>query len=183
MTSEPKMEFPQLAAVLRYAAAAQRYDGDAKQDAPRTNFTRLMFFANHVQGLPAGVYSYDTAGDCLRTVREGEHALELQRRYFLENYNLEQAAVVFAVVGRIERMLQVFGNRGARILNAEVGLVAQHIYMAATAVGVGCGAVLGFDNIALNGLLGLDGTDQTSLLLLLVGPQRKQHGRFEYQLI
>jgi SagB-type dehydrogenase family enzyme len=183
MTSEPKLEFPQLAAILRYAATAQRYDGDAKQDAPQTNFTRLMFFANHVQGLPAGVYSYDAAGDCLRTVREGEHALELQRRYFLENYNLEQAAVVFAVVGRLERMLQVFGNRGARILNAEVGLVAQHIYMATTAVSVGCGAVLGFDNIALNGLLGLDGTDQTSLLLLLVGPQRKQHGRFAYQLI
>jgi hypothetical protein len=55
--------------------------------------------------------------------------------------------------------------------------------MATTAVSVGCGAVLGFDNIALNGLLGLDGTDQTSLLLLLVGPQRKQHGRFAYQLI
>lgn len=183
MTSEPKMEFPRLAAILRYAATAQRYESDVKQDAPQTNFTRLMFFANHVQDLPAGVYSYDGAGDRLRTVREGGQELELQRRYFLENYNLEQAAVVFAIVGRLERMLRVFGNRGARILSAEVGLVAQHIYMATTAVNVGCGAVLGFDNIALNGLLGLEGTDQTSLLLLLVGPQRKQHGRFEYQLI
>jgi SagB-type dehydrogenase family enzyme len=183
MSGEPGLDLPQLAAMLRYATSAQSYAGDARQAAPQARFTRLLFFANHVNGLPAGVYSYDPDGDCLRVLGEGQYGHELQRRYFLENYNMEQAAVVFAVVGRIEAMLEVFGNRGARIMNAEVGLVAQHLYMAAAALGVGCGAVLGFDNIALNRPLGLEGSDQTSLLLLLVGSQRAGQGFFDYRLI
>lgn len=183
MASHPPLQLPQLAALLRYAAAGQSYDCDVRSGDPAARLTRVTFFANHVRGLPAGAYSYDAAGGCLRCVGEGEYGVELQRRFFLENYNMEQAAVVFALVGRVEAAIRVFGNRGVRILNAEVGLVAQHVYMAAAALGVGCGAVLGFDNVAVNRLLGLGGSGQTSLLLLPVGPHRGGHGRFDFRLI
>lgn len=183
MTSHPQMEYRQVATMLRYATAAQGYLSDIKSDSMQPRFTRLMLFANHLDDVPAGIYAHDADHDCLRTVRDGDASFELQRRYFLENYNLEQAACVVAIVGRVEGMLKVYGNRGLRILNAEVGLVAQSLYMATAAMSVGCGAILGFDNVALNRLLGLEGSDQTSLLLLLIGPQRAEQGRFDYRLV
>ena len=183
MTSHPRMENRQVATMLRYATSAQGYHSDIKIDSTQPRFTRVMLFANHLNDVPAGIYSHDADNDCLRTVREGDASIELQRRYFLENYNLEQAACVVAIVGRVEGMLKVYGNRGLRILNAEVGLVAQSLYMATAAMSVGCGAILGFDNIALNRLLGLEGSDQTSLLLLLIGPQREEQGRFDYRIV
>jgi SagB-type dehydrogenase family enzyme len=183
MTSHPALEFEKLAALLRFTAAARSYPSDVKGDAPATRLTRLMLFANHVEGVPAGVYAYDESGDCLQTIREVDLSSVLQRMYFLHNYNLEQAACLVAIVGDQERMLEVFGNRGLRIQNAEVGLTAQNIYMAAAAMDIGCGAILGYENITINQFLGLEGTGQTALLLLLIGPQRSGYGRFDYRLL
>lgn len=183
MVSWPELEFEKLAALLRYVGDQMDYVCDVKRETPATRFTRLMLLVNHVQGVPNGVYSYNPAQDCLETVREENVSVELQRRYFLPNYNLEQASLVFAIVGSVERMLQTFGNRGVRILNAEVGQMAQHIYLATAALSIGCGAALGFDNIALDRLLGLEATDQNSLLILLAGQQRQEQGSFDYRLI
>jgi SagB-type dehydrogenase family enzyme len=183
MTSHPPLELEKVASVARYVTGQQDYVCDIRRGARRTRFTRLMLFVNHVQGVPPGVYSYDPEEDCLWTVREEVVSVELQRRYFLPNYNLEQASLVFAIVGSTERMLKTFGNRGLRILHAEVGQVAQHIYLSTAALSIGCGAVLGFDNIALNRLLGLEGTDQNSLLILLAGRQRNERGSFDYRLV
>ena len=91
--------------------------------------------------------------------------------YFLQNYNLEQSALVIAVVGNLETMFTTFGNRGLRVLNGAVGMAAQRAYLAAASLSIGCGAILGFSNRALNGILALEGSDETALLLLLVGHQ------------
>ncbi|HEY0546565.1 MAG TPA: SagB family peptide dehydrogenase [Pyrinomonadaceae bacterium] len=183
MTSQPALEFEKLATLLRFAAASGNYSSDVKAQSPETRFTRLMLFANHVAGVPAGIYAYDESEDCLQTLREVDLSIVLQRMYFLHNYNLEQAACLLAIVGETERMLHTFGNRGLRIRNAEAGLIAQNIYMASAAMSLGCGAILGFENIAINQFLGLEGTGQTTLLLLLVGPQRDGYGRFDYRLL
>lgn len=183
MTSHPDLELEKLAALLRFATATKNYSCDVKGDARGTHFTRLMLFANHVAGVPAGVYAYDQSEDCLQTIREVDLSVVLQHMYFLKNYNLEQAACLVAIVADSEQLLQVFGNRGLRIRNAEAGLVAQNIYMAAAAMSVGCGAILGYENIAINQFLGLEETGQTALLLLLIGPQRGGYGRFDYRLL
>jgi SagB-type dehydrogenase family enzyme len=183
MSSHPALSIQSLAGVLHFVAGGQNYHSDVKRESESGNFTRIMLFVNHVEGLPPGVYSYDPVEDCLLPEREGGVSLQLQQSYFLDNYNMDQAAAVFAVVGSLERALEVFGNRGLRILNAEVGMVAQRIYMAASALSLGCGAVLGFDNIVINQLLDIEGSDQTSLLLILLGNERAGAGTFNYQLI
>lgn len=182
MTAQPAMSLPHLATALWFAASGQDHACDLKPADSGMRWTRLMLIVNHVQGVPAGAYAYDAAQHCLKLAREGDFALALQQSYFLDNYNLEQAAAVVAIVGDPANMFETFGNRGLRLMNAEVGFVAQFFYMAA-AMSHGCGALLGFDNVAINGLLGLAGTSQTSLLLVAIGCERAAAGDFDFKLV
>jgi SagB-type dehydrogenase family enzyme len=181
-TSSPALSLRQLATVLAFGAQARHYRTDLKLDDGTPALTRLMVFVNHVEGLGPGAYSYDARSHCLSTIREDDLCLFLQHNYFLRNYNLQQCAAVITVVGHVEAVLRAFGNRGYRVLNFEVGIVAQSIYLAASGMSIGCGAVLGFDNLNLDKVLGLDGIDYRSLLFLLVGHQNSNPLNYEFRL-
>jgi SagB-type dehydrogenase family enzyme len=162
----------ELAAVLASAASLRDHPCDYKPDTDPRGCTGLLVAANRVQGVPAGVYAYDDARHGLEVIARRPVAQLLQRSYLLQNYNLDQAAAVLAIEGRPERMLEIFGDRGYRILNAEVGVLAEAVYLAAASLGIGCGAVLGLDFLSMNELFGLDGTDRRTLLFLLLGHER-----------
>src|SRR5690606_25268794 len=138
----------------------------------------LMVFANHVQGLERGTYLYDAACHALDVVRQEDVSTFLQSRYFLQNYNLSETAAVIAIAGNPEKMLSLFGNRGYRILNAEVGYLTHSLYMAATAISIGCGAALGFDNIAMDEKLNLEGDGWRTIIYIMVGPERPLQAAF-----
>ena len=178
-TSAPPLPLDELGTLLAAGATAGAAGTDIKPDGAR--LTRLFVLANRVDGLPPGGYAHDPDGHrLLRVLDETEQPMGelLQRHYLLTNYNTEQAAAVIVITGRVEPMLAGYGNRGYRMLNSEVGAVAQAGYLAAAALGVGCGAVLGLDNIAIDALLGI-GTvppppDETAPLL---AEGRLQSGR------
>jgi SagB-type dehydrogenase family enzyme len=150
-----------------------------------SGLTRIAVVANRVDGVTAGCYRYrpGTSGGQLDLTRAGSFGAVLQRNYLLVNYNLEQVGAVLAVVGRPDRAIEAFGARGYRVLNAEVGAVAQGVYLAAAEAGYGCGAVLGLENLAMNELLGLAGTDERTLLFLLIGHERAAVAEFEAPLV
>jgi SagB-type dehydrogenase family enzyme len=183
MVSQRPLEQEQLSTLLRSVTYGQDYNSDVRASAPADSGTRLALLVNHVQEIPPGIYNYDASHNDLRAVRSGEFFTELQEKYFLQNYNLEQPAAVIAIVGSFARSLEVFGNRGIRILNAQAGVIAQHVYLAAASLGLGCGAILGFRNVEVNQLYGLAGSDQTALLLLLVGTERSIQGSFDFSLL
>ncbi|HEX8772730.1 MAG TPA: SagB family peptide dehydrogenase [Pyrinomonadaceae bacterium] len=183
MLSHRPLEQEQLSTLLRSVVYGEDYNSDVKASEATDGCTRLALMVNHVRDVPSGVYDYDASGNALRAVRQGEFFTELQQKYSLQNYNLEQPAAVIAVIGSFARSLAVFGNRGIRILNAQAGVVAQQIYLATASLGLGCGAILGFKNIEVNQLYGLADSDQTALLLLLVGAERSIQGDFDYSLL
>ncbi|MFF3256831.1 SagB family peptide dehydrogenase [Actinacidiphila glaucinigra] len=170
----------ELATVLAGTVSAQRYTADAvPEDAALTG---LYVLANRVAGLPAGSYRYDAGGKRLQVVRQGPIAGTLQRSYYLSNYNLEQVGAVLAISGRWRSTLEAFGSRGYRVLNAEVGALSQTAYTVAAALGVGCGVVLGFDNIAIDEAVGLDGGDERTFLFVLLGHERTDRADYDYRL-
>nr|WP_063741046.1 SagB family peptide dehydrogenase [Streptomyces sp. SID8377] len=170
----------ELATVLAGTASAQRYTADAvPEDA---GLTGLYVLANRVAGLPAGSYRYDAGGRRLQVVRQEPIAGTLQRSYYLSNYNLEQVGAVLAISGRWRSTLEAFGSRGYRVLNAEVGALSQTAYTVAAALGVGCGVVLGFDNIAIDEAVGLDGGDERTFLFVLLGHERTDRADYDYRL-
>lgn len=177
--AQPPLDLAELGTVLAGAATAQHYDTDIKPaDAP---LTRIFVLANRVTGLEPGSYAYERGGHRLHPVEQRD--LDLQRAYYLTNYNLNQVAAVLAISARLESALDVYGSRGYRLLNAEVGAVAQTAYLAASAAGIGCGAVLGFDNIAIDEIVGLDRADERTFLFLLLGHERTDPADFDYRLV
>jgi nitroreductase len=106
----------------------------------------------------------------------------LQPTYFLENYNLEEAGAIIVPSLRADALYDSVGDRGYRLANAVIGAVAQAVYLSAAGLGLGCGAALGFDNPAYVEELGLDGTGEAPLLILMVGRERERAADFRYEI-
>ncbi|KOT87449.1 nitroreductase [Streptomyces rimosus subsp. pseudoverticillatus] len=144
-------------------------------DGQGLGLVKFHVFVNHVEDVEPGIYEYVPGTGELALVKAGSYGTFLQRNYFLNNYNLEQAGAVVVPVVRGNEVIDAVGPRGYRLVNALVGSVAQAVYTASSGIGVGCGAALGFDNISYMEELGLEDSHEQPLLILMVGHER---GRF-----
>ncbi|MFE0011692.1 nitroreductase family protein, partial [Streptomyces erythrochromogenes] len=170
----------QLAAALADCAAT-RYGTEAERPGG-PSLTSLYAFVNHVEGIAPGAYAYDPAAHTLRPVTAGPPGPFLQRNYFLSNYNLEQAGAVLVPTVRTTAVLDRVGDRGYRLVGGTVGAVAQTFYTTAAAFGLGAGVALGFDNISYIEELGLTGTDEAPLLIMLLGHERPRPADFRHEI-
>lgn len=168
----------QLAACLAAAVAGAGLGGDTGD----VRLAKLYAFVNHVEGLAPGSYEYDPGTHSLRRVREGKPGEFLQKNYFLANYNLEQAGAVLVPTVRTNAVLDSVGDRGYRLVNATIGAVSQAVYTAASALELGCGVALGFDNISYIEELGLDETGEAPLLIMMIGNERPAPADFRYEI-
>ncbi|SCL19406.1 SagB-type dehydrogenase domain-containing protein [Micromonospora pallida] len=181
----PELTAAELGTTLAFAAAGGHHPADVKGPDGGPALTRLWVFANHVDGLDTGSYAYCGRQHALLPAGpepEGGMSAFLQQQYFLTNYTMSQVGAVLAISGRPDAVLDVFGPRGYRVLNAEIGTIAQRAYLSATAQRLGCGAVLGFDNVAMNTALGLDDTDERTVLFLLLGRHPEATADLAYRL-
>ncbi|MFF3426044.1 SagB family peptide dehydrogenase [Streptomyces sp. NPDC002602] len=169
-----------LAAVLADCAAATV--GSEAEGPDGARLTALYVFVNHVEGVEPGAYAYDPDGHALRLVVPGPPGPFLQRNYFLSNYNLEQAGAVLVPTVRTAAVLDAVGDRGYRLVGATVGAVAQTFYTSAAAHDLGAGVALGFDNISYAEELGLTGTDEAALLIMLLGHERPRPADFRHEI-
>lgn len=162
----------ELATMLASAAAAAQAPTDLAPADPATALTGLMVFVNHVRGIAPGIYRYDAATHQLLLITPGDSTAFQQRTYFLQNYNLAEVGALIVLTGRLNPALHAYGNRGLRMLNMEIGAMVQTLYLAGTALGLGCGAALGFDNAKVTAELQLDRDDERAMLWLMVGRER-----------
>ncbi|GAA0907344.1 SagB family peptide dehydrogenase [Virgisporangium aurantiacum] len=179
----------ELGAVLRAGTLGARLVSDVKHPDGTPELTRLAVFANHVDGVAPDVYDYSVATNTLTPLGVGVSTSFLQRTYFLNNYNMEQVAAVVTVLARPHAVLAATGQRGYRVLNAEVGAAAQAMYLAAAAIGIGCGAALGFDNVSYVEHIDSqndpdrDGDNQEwPLLIIMLGHERRNAPDFHFRL-
>ncbi|UED87397.1 nitroreductase family protein [Streptomyces profundus] len=171
-----------LSACLAAALAGSRLGGDAA-DAGADGLVKLYAFVNHVDGVAPGVYAYTPGEDAeLRQVTDEPPGPFLQKNYFLANYNLERAGAVLVPTVRTHAVLDAVGDRGYRLVNALIGGVAQATYTAASALDVGCGVALGFDNISYRERLDLLDTDEAPLLIMMLGHERPDPSDFRFEI-
>lgn len=83
---------------------------------------------------------------------------------------------------RTAAVLDAVGDRGYRLVGAAVGAVAQTFYTSAAAHDLGAGVALGFDNISYAEELGLTGTDEAALLIMLLGHERPRPADFRHEI-
>ncbi|WP_407111818.1 nitroreductase family protein (plasmid) [Streptomyces sp. DSM 116494] len=169
-----------LSAVLA-ACAGTRLAGDTDPSGD-IRLARLYVFVNHVEGVGPGAYVYDPGRGDLRLVAEGRQGTFLQRNYFLANYNLEQAGAVLVPTVRTTAVLDALGDRGYRLAVGTAGAVSQSFYLAASALELGAGVALGFDNVSFVERLGLSAGDEAPLLIMALGHERPGPADFRHDI-
>jgi len=172
----------QLAAVLAATAAGGALDCDISRPGRGLELAKVYAFVNHVDGVEPGAYEFDPAANELILRKPGKPGPFLQANYFLANYNLQQASAVVVPAVRATAVLDALGAPGYRLVNAVIGAAAQAAYTACAAIGLGCGAALGFDNVSYIEELGLAETGEVPLLVLMVGNERPDAASFRYEL-
>ncbi|ONI75208.1 hypothetical protein ALI144C_41455 [Actinosynnema sp. ALI-1.44] len=117
----------------------------------------IYAIARDVAGVPAGVHRYDRSAGTLSALRLGDPTRAL-RSVLVQPEFATRAAVVLAVVARLDVTLAKYPIRHYRTVHVDAGILAQNLYLVAASAGIACCAVAGFDDAAVTELLGLDET-------------------------
>jgi len=126
----------------------------------------LTVAARRVEGLPAGLYHFDPLDDVVECVRDGPVAIAATTPFADIAAGAAAVVIVSAVFWRSRFK---YGLRAYRFTLLEAGHAAQNVLLAATAFGLGSIVLGGFYDGRVDGLLGLDGVNESSLVLVCVG--------------
>jgi SagB-type dehydrogenase family enzyme len=127
--------------------------------------------ALRVDGVPAGIHRYMPDAHELVTVRTDPDgnlpAAIVAAAYGQEFVGNAAAVIVWAAVP--ERTEWKYGYLAPRMIAMEAGHACQNLYLACETIGAGACAMLGYDQVRLDTLLGVDGENEFAIYLAPVG--------------
>ncbi len=153
------------------AAATSITSGDGRRTAPSAGALypiETYVAVDRVSGLDAGLYHVDVRGQSLERVRAGSVAGDLLVAGLGQEF-LRQAPVVLVLTGVFQRTRWKYRQRHYRYVCWEGGHIAQNVYLAAEAAGLGACMVGSFLDGSLNSLLRVDGREEAAFGLIAVG--------------
>ena len=130
---------------------------------------------NRVRHLPSGIYWLHVEDFALELKKEGDFSTRVARAA-LDQDVARSAAVVFLWVAVIPRSSQKYRQRAYRYIYLDCGHIAQNLYLASTAMNLGCCAIAAFFDEEMNRLVGVDGTEATTLYLATIGRKGQTEG-------
>jgi SagB-type dehydrogenase family enzyme len=122
-----------------------------------------------VESVNPGIYHYDSVSHELVLLRDGDFREWLREVVFFQ-LEFSDAAVALILTGAVGRLRAKYGLRGYRFALLDAGHVSENIYLLATALELQVSATAGFIDDDVDAALGIDGLEDASLLVLLVGP-------------
>jgi SagB-type dehydrogenase family enzyme len=123
---------------------------------------------NRVEGLEPGIYFFDVVEFSLSSRRMGDFSGPIAQAALNQDM-ARTAAVVFVWVAVIQRSRQKYRQRAYRYIYLDCGHIAQNLYLAATALDLGCCGVAAIFDDEVNDLVGVDGQEETAIYLAMVG--------------
>jgi SagB-type dehydrogenase family enzyme len=123
---------------------------------------------NKVDGVSPGLYHVDVRAQALEIVRPGSIGDDLMLAGLGQEF-LRNAPVVLVLTALFQRTRWKYHARHYRYVCWEGGHIAQNIYLAAEAAGLGACMVGAFFDRTLNDLLQIDGRHEAALGLVAVG--------------
>ena len=119
-------------------------------------------------GLKPGIYFLRVGEFALERKKEGDFSSQIARAA-LDQEMAHDAAAVFVWVAVIRRSSQKYQQRAYRYIYLDCGHIAQNLYLAATALRLGCCAIAAFYDEEVNRLVDVDGREETALYLAAIG--------------
>jgi SagB-type dehydrogenase family enzyme len=126
---------------------------------------------NRVEEIPSGIYHYNVREAQLVLLKEGHFGPELCEAG-LGQEMLEEAACVFVWTAIVGRSKWKYRERAYRYIYMDVGHIGQTLYLAATALDIGCCAVGAFFDEEVDRVIGVDGKNEISVYVGAVGRVR-----------
>ena len=123
---------------------------------------------NRVKDLESGIYRLKVADFVLELRKPGDFSVRITEAA-LDQDIARNAAVVFVWVAVIQRSRQKYRQRAYRYIYLDSGHIAQNLYLAATAMNLGCCAIAAFYDEEVNQIVGVDGAEETTVYLATIG--------------
>ena len=159
----------ELAWIVSSATAITSADGRRVAPSAGALYPLETYVAVHrVDGVDAGLYHVDVRGQALEPLRAGSVAGDLLVAGLGQSF-LREAPLVIIVSGIFQRTRWKYRQRHYRYLCWEGGHVAQNVYLAAEAAGLGACMVGSFLDGSVNELLRVDGREEAALGLIAIG--------------
>lgn len=127
----------------------------------------------NVEGLDSGIYHYNVKSHQLELLQLGSFEQSLCECMMGQRMVLK-ASAVFLITAMFDRNLWKYRERGYRYTLFDAGHLAENLYLMATAMNLGCCAVAGFLDDAINHLLDIDGVHESTLYIIVMGKPKQQ---------
>ncbi len=128
--------------------------------------TYLM--VNRIDGLPKGVYHLNIAKNGLELLRTEDMAGQLTAAALGQSM-VTHSCVTFIWTAIPGRSKWKYRERAYRYIYLDAGHIGQNLYLAATALNLGCCTIGAFFDEEINSIIGVDGVNETTVYLGVVG--------------
>lgn len=128
----------------------------------------IYVYAARVEGLEAGLYHYNPLKHSLDVLRIRDEAARISK-FFIQGDLASKAAAVFFITATFARTTFKYGDRGYRFIFLEAGHLAQNANLTAQEMGLATTNVGGYVDRDVDRYLGLDGVNESTVYLMLVG--------------
>jgi SagB-type dehydrogenase family enzyme len=128
----------------------------------------IYVVAADVEGLPGGLYHYDTGAHALDVLR-AEPCVGEFLASMAEDPNKSSASALLVLTAVLPRTMSKYLFRGYRTALYDTGAVLGSLYLTAAALGVGYTALGGFYDDEVGRFLGIDNVDENVMCLFSVG--------------
>jgi SagB-type dehydrogenase family enzyme len=125
-------------------------------------------FVRSVEGLDAGVHHFRPHRFDLEFILPGDIARALAAAALGQDLILD-AQVTFIWTAIVERSTWKYRQRAYRYLYLDAGHIGQNLHLSACALGLGACAIGAFFDDQVNLLIGVDGTEETTIYMATAG--------------
>jgi SagB-type dehydrogenase family enzyme len=125
-------------------------------------------FVRAVEGFEPGIYHFRPQTFDLEFLKKGDHARELSGAALGQTL-VTAAHVTFIWTALVERSRWKYRQRAYRYIYLDAGHIGQNLYLAAGALGLGACAIGAFFDDKVNGIIGVDGIEETVIYMATAG--------------
>lgn len=126
----------------------------------------IYVLVKQVSGLRNGLYHYSFIGHSLEFINE---KLKDMPNCCFEQPVLDNSAAAIILTGIPARLTWAYDTRSYRYIYMTAGAVSQNIYLECASLGLGSTATASFHDDSYNQFLGIDGENEVTLILHLIG--------------
>jgi len=130
--------------------------------------TETYIAANNIEELDSGIYHYNIQNHTLEELKTGRFGNELAKAAMNQKMCLD-ASVIFIWTAIFERSKWKYSQRAYRYIYLDTGHVAENLALAAVSIHLGSCEIGAFFDDEVNHLIGVDGTEESAILLSTVG--------------